>query len=155
MDIRTQTERFYYGEKYKREEFAEKSSVLTFDHHDAINFSHEGKPVLEDAVHMKRRPKIPWLQEYNLGSSSHPIEWLDAIFARKQHSYERKKNKKKERVSIFSDWKNFTNLKASLYHAGHKIYKGWKEFKTDEARQYVGLYILDRVSPSPRVDTKF
>ena len=129
--------------------------MFTFDRHGAIKLSHEGKPVLEDAVHMKGRPKIPWLQEHNLGSSSHTVEWLDAMFARKQHSYERKKNKNKERVSIFSDWKNYTNLKASLCHAGHKIYKGWKEFKIDEVRQYVGLYILDGVIPSPRVDMKF
>ena len=99
--------------------------------------------------------KIVWLQEHNLGPSAHPIEWLDAMLSRKQHSYERKKNKKKERVSIISDWKNYTNLKASLCHAGVKIYKYWTEFTTTEIRRFVGLYVLDGVCPSPRVSMKF
>ena len=77
------------------------------------------------------------------------------MLSRKQHSYERKKNKKRERVSIFSDWKNYTNLKADLCHAGHKMYKSWIPFSTKEIKQFVGLYVLDGISPSPRFEMKF
>ena len=34
------------------------------------------------------------------------------------------------------------------------MHRGWKDFTTDEMRQYMGLYILDGVSPLPRVDMK-
>ena len=90
-----------------------------------------------------------------LGPSAHTVEWFDAMLLSKQHSYEQKKNKNKEKVSIMSDWKNYTNLKASLCHAGIKIYKHWEDFTTVEIRRFVGLYVIDGVSPSPRVDMKF
>ena len=121
MDIRTPVERFNHAEQYDREEYAEKSNVFTFDHQDVSKLTYAGTPVLEEAVHKKGRPKILWLGEHNLGPSAHPVEWLDVVLLRKQHSYKRKKNKKKEKVSIMSDWKNYTNLKASLCHAGIKI----------------------------------
>ena len=54
-----------------------------------------------------------------------------------------------------SDCKNYTNLKASLCHAGIKIYKHWEDFTTVEIRRFVGLYVIDGVSPSPIVDMKF
>ena len=74
--------------KYDREEFVEKSNVFTFDRHGSIKLSPDGKPVLEEVVRKKGRPKISWLQEHNLVPSSHPVEWLDAMLSRKQHNFE-------------------------------------------------------------------
>ena len=58
-------------------------------------------------------------------------------------------------MSLFTDWKNYTNLKASLCGAGHDIYKDWYEFSVEEMRMHIGLYVLDGISPSPRVEMKF
>ena len=82
--------------EYVRDEFVEKSSVFIFDRHGSIKLSRDGKPVLEKVVRKKGRPKISWLWEHNLVPSSHLVEWLDAMLSRKQHSYERKKNKERE-----------------------------------------------------------
>ena len=86
--------------------------------------------------------------------SAHPVEWLDAMLLRKRKSHERRKNKKREWVNIISDWKNYTNLKASLCHAGVKMYKYWTDFTTIKIRRFIGLYVLDGVSPSSRLSMK-
>ena len=115
----------------------------------------DGTTLLEDDTQKTGRPKIEWLREHYLGPSAHPVQWLDVMFSRKEHSYERKRNKKWERVSIVSYLKNYTNLKALLCHAGYKMYKGRKDLTTAELWKFVGLYVLDGVGPSPRVEIKF
>ena len=108
MQIENETPKYDYNIKLLREEFVEKSSVFSFDRHGAIKLSRDGKPVLEEAVQKKLRPKISWLQEHKLVPSSHPVEWLDAMLSRKQHNYKRRKNQRKAKVSISSNWKNYT-----------------------------------------------
>ena len=155
MDVTTPTKKYDYAEEWNRNEYEEMNDVFTFDRQGSIKLTRDGSPMVEKAVHKKGRPKVSWLEEHNLGPSAHPVEWLDAMLSRKQRSYEQRKNKKREWVSVMSDWKNYTNLKASLCHAGVKIYKYWKEFTTLEIRRFVGLYVLDGVCPSPRVSMKF
>ena len=76
------------------------------------------------------------------------------MLSRKEHSYELKRNKKRERASILSEWENCTNLKALLCHAGRKIHKGWTDFTVAEPRRFIGLHVLDSISTSPRMETK-
>ena len=35
------------------------------------------------------------------------------------------------------------------------MYKSWTPFSTKEIKQFVGLYVLDGISPSPRFEMKF
>jgi hypothetical protein len=53
---------------------------------------------------------------------------------------------------LFAKW---TNLKATLAGAGGTMYQDWKPFSAEEIRQHLGLYILNGLSPSPRVEHKF
>ena len=62
MDARTQVKKFDYAEQYDREEYADKSDILTFDR-QGIKLTHDGTPILKEAVHKKGRPKILCLQE--------------------------------------------------------------------------------------------
>ena len=83
-----------------RDEYTETNDVFLFDRKGAIKLTHNGTPILEKAVYKKGRTEIAWLREHNLGPFSHPVEWLVAMLSRKQHSYERRKDKQKEWVSI-------------------------------------------------------
>lgn len=96
MDITTPVKKYDYAEQWNRNEYEEMNDVFTFDRQGAIKLTHDGSHVVEKAVYKKERPKVSWLQEHNLGPSAHPVEWLDAMLARKQHSYEQRKNKKRE-----------------------------------------------------------
>ena len=93
MNVATNNDRYDYDVQLTRECFAEKSSVFKFDRHGSIKLSRDGTPLLEDAVRKKGRPKIEWLREHNLGPSSHPVQWIDAMLSRKEQSHERKRNK--------------------------------------------------------------
>ena len=52
------------------------------------------------------------------------------------------------------EWAMNINLKAMLSNAGSggTIYKDFTPFTTFELMKHVGLYFLDGVSPSPRVE---
>ena len=62
----------------------------------------------------------------------------------------------KERLS-FRQLNNWTNLKASLADAGKdgSCYQDFKDFSTNEIRQGFGLYVLQGLCTSPRVELKF
>ena len=75
---------------------------------------------------------------------------MEAMLCRKPTPDEKKIRRNQAKVSMFNDWKNYTNLKASLCGAGEDIYKYWYEFSADKIRMHVGLYAFDGVSPSPR-----
>ena len=62
----------------------------------------------------------------------------------------------RERLS-FRQMKDWTNLKASLADAGKNglCYRDFKQFTTKEIRQHLGLYVLQGLCPSPRVEMKF
>ena len=56
-----------------------------------------------------------------------------------------------------STWTTFTNLKAGFQHAGKRggPYEGeWKDFEPFELKKYIGVYILQGLSPSPQVKQK-
>ncbi|MGL5935534.1 MAG: hypothetical protein ACRCZI_07915, partial [Cetobacterium sp.] len=50
----------------------------------------------------------------------------------------------------------YSNLKAQLANAGPggSCYKDWTPFNVKEIRQFLGLYIWNGISPSPRIDMK-
>ena len=77
------------------------------------------------------------------------------MLSRKEHRYERKRNKNREKASIFSDRKNCTNLKDSSCHTGFKMCKVWTNFTTVGLRRFIGLHDLNSTSTSPRVEMKF
>ena len=62
----------------------------------------------------------------------------------------------KERLP-FRQLKDWTNLKASLADVGKdgSFYRDLKEFSTNEIRQGFGLYLLQGLCTSPRVELKF
>jgi len=58
-------------------------------------------------------------------------------------------------VSI-DEWTTYTNLRAVLMNAGSTFYsKGFTPFTPQEIRNYLALYILQGLSPSPQVKMKF
>ena len=103
MDVSTPVKKHDHTEGWNRNEYEEMNNALTFDRQGSIGLTHDGSPVLGKAVHKKGRPKVSWLLEHDLGPSVHPVEWLGAMLSRKQRSYERRKNEKREWVSVMPD----------------------------------------------------
>ena len=80
---------------------------------------------------------------------------MEAMLCRKHIPYEKKRRQNQEKVSIFNDCKNHTNLKASLCGASKDIYKYWYGLSADEIRMHVSLYDFDGLSPNPRTKMNF
>jgi hypothetical protein len=61
----------------------------------------------------------------------------------------------KEIVTV-DDWKEYTNTRAAIKTIGSSFYKGQcKPFTAIEIRQFIALYILQGLSPSPQIKMKF
>ena len=77
------------------------------------------------------------------------------MLCRKPTPDEKKRRNNQAKVSIFNDWKNYTNFKAYLCGADEDIYKDWYELSADKIRMHVGLDAFDGVLPSPRKEINF
>ena len=147
--------RFNFPNKFERESFNEESYFYMFDRRGNIKVDKNDRPILEKKKRMSGQPKVAWLENNRLSPVSHPVSFMEVLLSRDGTPEEKRRRRHMKRVSLFTDWKNYTNLKASLCGAGQDIYKDWYEFTVEEMRMRIGLYVLDGISPSPRVEMKF
>ena len=147
--------RFNFPDRFERETFNEESDFYIFDRRGNIKVDKHNTPVTEKRRRTSGQPKVSWLERNQLSPASHPVSFMEVILSRDGTPEEKRRRRHQKRVSLFTDWKNYTNLKASLCGAGHDIYKDWYEFSVEEMRMHIGLYVLDGISPSPRVEMKF
>ena len=112
-----------------------------------------GKDKLNTKVRQQGRPSLEWLQENNLTPESHPIEWLDALMTTGFTQV----GGKKKRNTLFSQWTAWSNAKALLGNFADPDgqYPGFKNFKIQEIRRFIGLLILNGLNVSPRMEYKF
>ena len=94
-------------------------------------------------------PKV--IKKYKLTTNTRPEEYADIVLPFKKNM-----QGGKEQLS-FRQLKDWTNIKASLADAGKDgtCYRDFHEFSTHELRQHMGLYVLQGLCPSPRVEMKF
>ena len=89
--------------------------------------------------------------KYKLFASSKPWEVVNCFIP-----FESSGKKKGDISFSFDKLCEWTNCKATMAGAGSNVYKGeWKPFTATELRQHFGLYLLQGLSPSPRVEYKF
>jgi hypothetical protein len=61
----------------------------------------------------------------------------------------------KEIVAV-DNWKEYTNTRAAIKTVGSSLYKGQlRPFTVIEIHQFIALYILQGMSPSPQIKMKF
>jgi len=110
-----------------------------------------GKPAYTEKTRTKGRPRLRWLREHQLTSDSHPLDWVMALLMKRRRRFSDPKR------SIFEDWTSWTNAKGILGNCGEAggLYPTWKPFSISEIKQFVGIYILNGISISPRIEYKF
>ena len=91
-------------------------------------------------------------KKHKLSKTSHPHEFAEAFLPRNQTIY-----KNKEASFPFVNLTSWTNSKAMLANTGENgiTYKDFTPFNADELRCHVGIYVLQGLSLSPRVEYKF
>ena len=107
-----------------------------------------GKPLMESKPRDKGCINDKVKRKYNLSSSSKPWDFAEVFLPFKE-------NKKDDEHFSFQLMTRWTNMKAVQSSAGSMTYKDWKPFTERELRQHFGLYVLNGISPTPRVENKF
>ena len=91
------------------------------------------------------------MKKYKLSPTTTPLEYMEVFLPFKKNPY----STKREQMISLNQLKKFTNTKALLAGAGDTLYPEFTPFTTKEIQQHLGLYILNGLSPSPRVEYKF
>ena len=113
-----------------------------------------GTVVPDDGNDMEERLKgIPcpaFISENKLNEYSHPSDWFRSFCP----SHQPKKQLHKFHMG---QWTTYTNLQAELMDAGQVggLYPTFTKFTTEEIEMYIFLYVLQGLSPSPRIEMKF
>jgi hypothetical protein len=93
------------------------------------------------------RENVQWLNKHKLTKDSEPHEWFEALLPIK--------TTEQSSVSI-CQFTAFANMRAVLMNTGMaQYYKSFKPFTPYEYKQFIALYILQGLCPSPRISMKF
>ena len=146
-------------------EFSKYNFTETFDRPPFIALSEviatgpTGKPVKNrkgevqwrDEVREKGRASKEWVESQGLNEFSKPSEWLEKLIPDKQ------KTSDPRCMVTIGDWTTYTNTRALLANAGTKgqLCPDFTPFSAVEVKQFIGLNILQGLSPSPQVKMKF
>ena len=135
----TNVAKFDFVETFDRPPFLGLKEVDKLDRFKRRKFNPETKmPETERVPRNKGGPKSSFLREHNLDHTSMPHEWFEAFLP----------------FSLITQWATFTNIKASFQNAGEEggPYTGeYKPFSPREIQQHLAVYILQGLSPSPKL----
>jgi len=105
-------------------------------------------------IRNKGRPNAEFLHSHHLNKDSLPVEFVEAFFP----MYTNKELDENGEPYLSMEYlaKN-TNMRATLAFAGEATYDHqWSgPFSVKELRQYLGLYVINGLSPSPGLERKF
>ena len=95
-------------------------------------------------------PRKEFIMEQKLTIKSSPIEFFESFLpVYEKHIFYHK--------TTVGEWTTWTNTKALLENAGQEgfPYPDWKPFTVREIKQFLTLFILQGLLPSPRIEMKF
>ena len=113
-----------------------------------------GEQVWEEQHTTKSGVRSEFITANNLHAESSPQDWFKAFLPIHDGSA---KNPHQSNNCWTHRWAMFTNTKALSMGAGVEggIYSTFQPFSYLEIEQLIGLYILQGLNPSPKVDSKF
>jgi hypothetical protein len=108
-----------------------------------------GEQIYEKKVIEDTTINMDFVKEHELGPNSHPADWFEAFIP-----------KKKSRHGYFSieqctSWTNFKAQAICNAGEGGLMYPDFKPFTVDEIMQFLGLFLLNGLAPSPTLEAKF
>ncbi|CAB9519576.1 unknown protein [Seminavis robusta] len=138
-----------FAETFDRPIFTGKRTVPKY-HSNGKRIMQEGRQVNESVMREHLSLRQEFLRKNKLTQYSDPVEYANAFLPWDENLHDPKW------LSI-SKLTTFTNMKAQLSNAGDggTCYRDFKPFNVKEIRQFLGLYVLNGLSPSPRIEMKF
>jgi Transposase IS4/SAP domain len=144
-------DKFDYSESFDRPPFTAMSRVVETLSNGKVAKDRKGDIKWKQEVRATGRANIDWVESRGLTEFSAPNKWFGALLPEKK-----KRTDPRSMVSI-AEWTTYSNTKALLLNAGQPgyLYPDWKPFTVTEIKKFIGLYILQGLSPSPQVKMKF
>ena len=143
--------KYDFSEVIDRPPFVAESKVIELNARGKVVLDRDKKPKYINETREKGRANLEWLRTNKLTQDSLPVKWFEALLPT-----QKKPGDPSVMVTI-DDWTRHTNLRAVLSNAsnpGH-LYPDWKPFTVNEIRNFIALYILQGLCPSPQVKQKF
>ena len=147
----------------QKHDFAEEFDCFPFVGKEKIpKFHRNGYPVMKDRQpvwteqpNIKGGPKAEFMHENGLSVDSTPQDWFNAylpLYDGRSHFLEREKA-----GCLSHKWATYTNKKAIQMGAGVQggCYPTFIPFSCQEIEQFIDLYMLQGLNPSPQVEMKF
>jgi len=142
--------KFDFNETFDRPPFTAMTKVVKVNSRGKPAHDRHGQLLYEEVIREEGCADLDWLKKHKLTVESKPSAWINALLP-----LEKKTGDPKEIVTI-DDWKEYTNTRAAIKTVGSSLYKGqFKPFTAIEIRQFIALYILQGLSPSPQIKMKF
>ena len=146
-------DKFIYAKKIHRNKFIKKAVLPKTDCRGRLQKDRiTGEFIYEEQEFTKSVPNMTFLNNHNLSYDSDPFQWFNAFIPFKKSRVQARR----DGGFTIGEWTRFTNLKALLSNAGTggTVYKDFVPFTTFELMKHIGIYFLNGVSPSPRVEMK-
>jgi hypothetical protein len=142
--------KFNFGETFDREPFTELSEVYKTQNGKLVK-DRRGKQVTENEIRNEGQANPEWLKKNELTSNSPPEAWIGALLQ------DKKKAGDPRHVVTISDWTSYSNMKAMQCNAGMPggIYPEFSPFSPQEIKSFLGLYVLQGLTPLPQIKMKF
>jgi len=106
-----------------------------------------------ESIRSNGRPNPKFLLEHGLTVESSPVEYAEAFLP--MYNNKHLDENGNSHLSMQYLARN-TNLRAALAFAGEAQHEDWSgDFTVKELRQFLGLYVINGISPSPGLERKF
>jgi hypothetical protein len=144
-------DKFDYSESFDRPFFTAMLQVVETLSNGKVAKDRKGDIKWRQEIRATVRANIGWVELQGLTEFSAPNKWFEALLPEKK--------KRTDSISMVSiaEWTVYSNTKALISNAGQpgNLYPDWKPFMVTEIKKFIGLYILQGLSPSPQVKIKF
>ena len=148
---REKYQKFNFSEMFNHPPFVAMSPVIKLIRKKIVKDRRTGEPKYRDEIREQGWANLNWLNEHKLTNQSSPSDWFSALLPDKHRPTDPRST-----VTI-ADWTTYTNTRALLSNAGQQghLYPEFQPFSPADIKQFVTLYILQGLSPSPQIKMKF
>jgi hypothetical protein len=141
-----------FAEVFDRPRFSGTYERVIKHRNTRVRYDDSGKIRNERLPREKVGPNPAFVKKHKLTIHSHPADFAEVFVPYQKNPYDGA-----DEHPSFQALANYTNSKAIMLQAGKggAVYPDFKPFAMHEIRQHLGLYVLNGLNPSPRVELKF
>ena len=143
-----------FVKSFDRHPFLGKTKVPEY-HRNGQPLIVNGNPQYIEQVKLQGGPKVEFLLKNRLNENSYPQDWFTSFLPVYDGSTH---NPNTVNSPCWRHrWALFTNMKAMSLGAGVPggVYLNFKPFCYQEIEHFIGLYVIQGLNPSPRIEMKF